>query len=537
MRVIDNVRIGAKVFIAPAFALLGILIVATVGDWALRGQDRALEQIATVSFAKATDSAELAKTIQSAHTELYRLLTWTAAGVDETKVATVSDSFQRIVGEAEGRLDRLEKTYSLEGEEARAFQRIREQFKAYQVNARNVIDMIGIEFSAAVSWMWTAQGDFEALLRSLDEVVALETQLTMTAYQKANQEGGWARALFMILTAVGLALTATVTFVIGRLIAGPVHTMTGIMRKLADGDLAVTVPATTRRDEIGDIARTVEVFKDNAERVVALQAEQEESRRRAEEEKRRAMVGLANDLENTLRVAMGAVANATGTIRQEAGTLAASAEETSRQSSSVAVSSEQANASVESVAAAAERLSSSIGEIQRQVSESSRTASAAVEQAARTDSTVQGLATAGEKIGQVVKLITDIASQTNLLALNATIEAARAGDAGKGFAVVANEVKNLAGQTAKATEEITSEINGIKHATDQAVAEIKAIGSTINRVNEALQTMQGAVQEQGVATTEISRSCADAASGTRTVSSEIQGVRQVAERTGVAAAS
>jgi methyl-accepting chemotaxis protein len=535
MKWINDIKIGAKVFIAPLVAFIGIAIIALVGDGALTDQSRALNSISTITFPKATESARLASAIQGAHMELYRLLTWQAAGVDDKKVKEISLRFQSSLSSIQKDLERFRTKFSYDAQERTLLETLEKEISAYNKNANNVVEMLEIEFTAAVSWMWTAQGDFEKMLKSVGALQTLESELATRDYQYATAEGHTAHSLFLALAAGTLVLVIGVSLAVGALISRPVRAMTGVMARLAEGDHEVAVPATERRDEIGAIARAVEVFKENSRRVVALQAEQAEAQRRADQEKRRAMQALAQDLDSAVRAAMTAVSDAAKAIGSEAAVLSASAEQTSRQSATVGVASEQASASVESVAQAAGRLTGSIGEISQQVIQSSQIAREAVTQAARTDSTVQGLADASEKIGEVVGLITSIAAQTNLLALNATIEAARAGDAGKGFAVVASEVKALANQTARATDEITNEITNIKGVTQQSVAEIKAIGATIKRIDESLTTIAAAVRGQGVATEEISRNCSEAATGTRSVSHDIAGVRTAAERTGGAA--
>ena len=229
------------------------------------------------------------------------------------------------------------------------------------------------------------------------------------------------------------------------------------------------------------------------------------------------------------------VASAAAELQNTAESMSATAEQTSKQSSAVAAASEQASTNVQTIASAAEELASSLEEVGRQVTESSTIAQSAVQEAQKTNEAVEGLATASSKIGEVVDLINDIASQTNLLALNATIEAARAGDAGKGFAVVASEVKSLAGQTAKATEEIGSQITSIQGATQEAVSAIKGIGETIDKINGIASTIASAVEEQSAATQEIARNVQQASTGTQEVSSNIGDVQKAADETGQSA--
>ena len=340
---------------------------------------------------------------------------------------------------------------------------------------------------------------------------------------------------FVISIIVVALLVLTISALIGRGISKPIGLMTAAMRRLADGELDTHVPAQESKNEIGAMAGAVQVFKENAVRVKRLEAEQVENERRAEEEKRAAMNKMADDFQASVGNVIESVTTASSQLQSSAEAMSATAEETTRQATAVAAASEQASANVETVATAAEELSSSIGEISRQVNQASSVASDAVNKANETNAKVQGLAEASKRIGEVVELITDIAEQTNLLALNATIEAARAGDAGKGFAVVASEVKNLANQTAKATEEISAQISGVQTSTQEAVVAIEAITKVIEEVDQIASSIASAVEEQSAATQEIARNVEQASAGTQEVSSNITGVNQAANDTGIAA--
>jgi methyl-accepting chemotaxis protein len=328
-------------------------------------------------------------------------------------------------------------------------------------------------------------------------------------------------------------LTVGVLFwVLNTLLTKPVQAMTAAMGNLARGDLNVQIPAVGREDEIGQMASAVQVFKENAISANHLETEHAEIQKRTEREKALEMKKLADSFESSVGVVVKTVTEAASGMESSAENLATAAKQTSSRAETVSSAAIQASNNVSTVASAAEELSSSISEISRQVSQSTRIAGAAVAEVQGANEKVQGLADAAKKIGEVVALITDIADQTNLLALNATIEAARAGDAGKGFAVVASEVKNLANQTARATEEISAQIGGIQTATEDAVQAIGSIGGTIGKMNEIASAIAAAVEEQGAATQEIARNVEQAAAGTQDVSSNIVQVTQAATETG-----
>jgi methyl-accepting chemotaxis protein len=337
------------------------------------------------------------------------------------------------------------------------------------------------------------------------------------------------------LVGVALLLVVGMSFLLGRSILRPIAGMTAAMRRIAEGDTATVIPALERRDEVGAMAQSVQVFKDNMIEAVRLRGEQEELKLRGEADKKGLLRKLADDFESGVRRSLDTLSGAANEMKATSTSMSATAEQASQQATTVAAVAEQASANVQTVAAATEELSSSVTEIGRQVTQSTQIAGKAVEEANRTNMTVQGLSAAAAKIGDVVKLISDIASQTNLLALNATIEAARAGEAGKGFAVVASEVKSLASQTAKATDEISAQVAAMQGATTEAVQAIEGIGGTIGAINEIATAIALAVEQQGSATQEIARNVQEAAQGTGKVSSNIVGVNAAAGKTGAAA--
>jgi methyl-accepting chemotaxis protein len=340
----------------------------------------------------------------------------------------------------------------------------------------------------------------------------------------------WLAAQILLIA----ALVVTAASLIARGITRPVLTMTAAMTSLAEGNVGIAVPALDRDDEVGNMAKAVEIFKQNMIHADQLAAEQtaEQAKR---EERHRTIEGFIARFEGSVRSSLDSLASAAIEMRATSQGMSATAEQASSQATTVAAAAEQASLNVQTVAAATGQLSSSVVEIGRRVTASTRIAGQAVDEAGRTNMTVQGLSAAAQKIGEVVKLISDIASQTNLLALNATIEAARAGAAGKGFAVVASEVKSLATQTAMATEEIAAQVAAMQGATGQAVQAIQSIAGTIGSINDIAATIASAVEEQGTATQDIARNVQEAARGTGQVSSTITGVNLAAGETGAAA--
>ncbi|BAM92855.1 putative methyl-accepting chemotaxis protein [Bradyrhizobium oligotrophicum S58] len=360
-----------------------------------------------------------------------------------------------------------------------------------------------------------------------DPVAVLEVIKDTTAYEAA---AAGAQQQLIIGTVVILLLAVIVALFVARGISRPLIAITAVMHRLSSGDTEVTIPGGQRKDELGTMAQAVDVFRRTMIETSSLREAQEASQQQAEHDKQTLQRQMADRFEADVKGVVSSVAKATEDMERVVHQITTSVNGTSQRAAAAAAASEEASSGVSTVAAASEELASSVTEIGRQVAHSSKVADGAVIKARQTTEMVSSLAAAAEKIGDVLRLIDAIASQTNLLALNATIEAARAGEAGRGFAVVAAEVKELAGQTAKATEEIAGQVSSIQAATSDCVTAIGGISTTIQEISGIAATIAAAVEQQGSATREIARSVQQAASGTNEVSQNVVGASDAAEQ-------
>ena len=373
--------------------------------------------------------------------------------------------------------------------------------------------------------------DFQDLEKVMEKLGDLIESNSGAISGKAEDTNRRLLTVLGVLAAVATVLQLTISALISNGISRPLSAMTDAMAKLAGGDTAAAIPARERHDEIGSMAKAVEVFKTSMIKTAEMAAAQD-AERKAKESRMEAMSARTKAFDGVVRQALATVSAASRDMEVSAVSMQTAAQETNAQSVTIAAASEEASVNVRSVSAATEELSASIQEISRQVNESSQVSAKAVAQATDARDVVRGLDAAAQKIGKVVDLITEVAEQTNLLALNATIEAARAGEAGKGFAVVAAEVKTLARQTAKATGDIAAQIADIQNTAGTSIRTIEGIFATIGQVEQIATTIAAAIEQQAAATAEIARSVEQAAAGTRDVSSNIAMVSTAAGKTG-----
>ena len=534
MSALANLRIAAKLSLIPV-SIIALLIGLGIYGYVLLTQNE--QKLAELSAGIMRESSLAAAFDQSAWeslSKLYRLVSVAANETDEQKITAMAkatggevkgwaDKFAEVKtvlasgGIANDRLDALDKTVA-----------------AYQKAAGGVVDMADSDAATALGWMTQTERRFtelDGLLDGMTKELGAEKDQRLDSIAAEMRRG---RIVFAAAIAI-IALTAMIlALVLGRAISAPIVAMSKAAGRIADKEYGTDIPSLGRGDELGQMAASIEVLRQQSMRADQLA---EEQKRIAEENERRSqhLQALAKAFDSNVSGVVEAVTAATQELQLTASTMSSTAEQSSSRAAAVAVAAEEAAANVQTVAAAAEELGASIGEIGRQVTRSTTMAQRAVSDADRTNGVVRSVANASQEIGKILGLITEIASQTNLLALNATIEAARAGEAGKGFAVVASEVKNLASQTANATKEIEAQIATMRHVTEEAVSGIQSINETIEEMSEIATTIAAAVEEQGASTHEIARNVQQAAAGTDEVSANISDVTEAAVSTGIAA--
>ena len=463
--------------------------------------------------------------------QTYKLI----AQTDEGRMAAAVTAAEAGITQAEQQLAAVRR---LIPEEARAVDDLAQQFTALARYYQEIKPLALANRNDEAIRILNDRFD-PAMDRLRDDAIRLTDQLkAAVAKDSADSTAAYTASWWFVLSAsVGgvLLVGGLAVFVALSGIARPLVRIAQAMGAVAGGNLDTEVPGLGRKDEVGTLAGTLETFKEKGLETRRLQAEMAESERRSAEERRAALHRLADQFEASVSSAVAMVASAATELQSNAQSLSAIAEQSRAQATTVASATEQTSANVQTVAASAEEMTSSIGEITRRVGQSADIARAATAKAEATNATIQTLAEQAKAIGDVVRLISDIASQTNLLALNATIEAARAGEAGKGFAVVASEVKTLATQTAKATDEIAARIGAIQQATGGAVEATNEIARIIAEINDISTTIAAAVEEQDAATREIARNVQQAAQGTQEIAETITDVQRAAAETGTSA--
>ncbi|ABE40804.1 methyl-accepting chemotaxis protein [Rhodopseudomonas pseudopalustris] len=533
-RLIKNIGLSWKVQLAPALLVVALLGIGAYALEVLRINQQGVDVLVSGPVRLSELAGDLNNAAWTAHAKLYRLAATAANETDQAKLTKISTEANAAIAKIPEALAEVDKTLGAAASRPE-FQKLKAAVTGYQKQAKNAIEMADGDAGSAMLFIKSAEKSFtdiDALVGDLAESSKDGRDRAIANAKIAIDRQQW--TLGAVLLAVSLA-GIVMSFLIGRGISRPVVAMSGAMHQLAQGNFAVQLPGLDRGDEVGRMARAVEDFKRQAiEKAERDHVAREREEHAAAEARRAELHQLADGFEAAVGQIVEAVGSASRELEHSADALAKGSATTQQLSNVAASVSTETSNHVQSVASATEEMTASVDEIGRQVRESRAIATEAVSQAEQTDARISKLLQAANRIGDVTELITTIAGQTNLLALNATIESARAGAAGRGFAVVAQEVKALAEQTSKATEEISSQISEIQSATRESAVAIKEIGGTIGRIAHIASTIAASVDEQGSATQEIARSVQKAAIGTSQVAGSIAEVNRGAADTGKA---
>ncbi|GEO82452.1 methyl-accepting chemotaxis protein [Pararhodospirillum oryzae] len=530
---VDNIGVRLKVALAPIIMGLLLLVMVGYGSLTMTGNIAQLRQLEDTNARFDVIHEFLLETAQ-ARGDLYRLISVAANDNDPTHLDERASAVMGTLRTLDDQTETVRAAALAVGLDPTVAEDASKHMKAFLKSALDAADMVQADVATALTFMGATERYYQAGRTTLEAMRAQVGTLAAEKREALRDTLSRARTLFLGLGTLSLVLGMAVAVGLSVRIAGPIRALTATLQRLSEREYTVEVPGRDREDETGVMARALFVLRESLKDGERLAAERDAAQK-TRQQRGDHLDTLTRHFGATVSEVLGALEQASATLTTTARDMAAMADAANSQSATVAAAAEETSATVEGIAGAAEQMTASIRSIGTEVERSTSMASQAVTEAERTDATVRGLAEAAQKIGAVVDLITTIASQTNLLALNATIEAARAGDAGKGFAVVAGEVKHLAGQTARATEDIATQVTTIQSVTGAVVEAIGAIGTTISQINNITGLIADAVHQQGEATTEISNGVQHAATGSRDVSATITQVTQTAAHTEKAA--
>ena len=526
---VENLNLRVKLLLIVAVFVITTLPLLALSSLTIQHQSDTITRVLFAEFEKQDDLGKLTVAVARGNGLLYQAAALINAGVSEARAMALVADCRRQLDDVEASFKQVSGRVHGTGHDLDA---IATAITTYRKAAVDILDMFDADAATALAMLPHAGAAYLDLERQVNDIGAKQSR-TVQAVETDN--AGAAQRANRILLLAGLAAylaSFLVTLFLWRHIVHGIAGVTAAMDRLAGGDVERAIPFLSRRDEVGAMARTVAVFRQNALDLRHIGAEHDAVNRRNQRKLKSEIVALTMAMETQVTEAVSMVKIGVETLHGLSEDVAGVAGDVQSKAAESVRATARATENVAAVAAAAEQLSGSITEIARHVARSSTIANSAAAEAVRTQETISSLVAHSVQVGEVVKLIADIAARTNLLALNATIEAARAGEAGKGFAVVAGEVKNLANQTARATDRISQQIGGIQSAVGQSAESVRSIGRTIERINEIAASIAAAVEQQGTATQEIARNAEAAVVVTRGVSGNIGDVAAASERSG-----
>jgi methyl-accepting chemotaxis protein len=520
--------IRAKVMMAPAFVLLALLVMAAAALGFLQASTKSVHELNDVAFERYRQASELTDATENAHRLLLKTLSIAATESDKIRLSDSIQASYAAENTIANQLLNVEEQFRGEDRVAQ----IRPAFEDYRRAAKDVLEVVKSDPASATLLTFAAD-------RAADNLLALLEQFKVNAdlirSQSSSRTVGLVtegRLWLLIILGAALILSAAASTLVTSAIVRPILELTEVIRLIASGETDVSIPGLDRHDEIAVIAEAIKLCRDSMVTATQLTAERESEQRKVRKKRRETVEALADRFQGSAVELVSTLLSSATTLKSNAEIMARATETTGKSALEVKLASEQAFRSISDVAQATEELSESIGAIDKKFDRSTAISETAVAGARRTDAAVVALVTDADKVGEVVQLIKHVAAQTNLLALNATIEAARAGAAGKGFSVVANEVKELAAQTAKATEEIDARVTKIQATVRNSVGELRNIADTIVQMQSIASEIGGSVQQQTTATHEIARNAHLVANSTREVTQTAAAIEEASNRSG-----